>query len=86
MKILKVLPILTASAIDQNSHLGDERGFNGYGQFSSISEYSEECSNQVPSKGGIFETTNDGLRGEITLDNYRGVGKNRTRLCPLTIL
>ena len=71
MKTLPILPIFASSAIGQNSHFDDERGFNGYGQFSSISEYSEECSNQVPSKGGIFETTNDGLRGEITLDNYK---------------
>ena len=66
MKTLTTLPLYTASAINKVS----ERGYDGWGKVSDISQYSEDCSNLVPSKSGIFETTNLGTRGEITLDKY----------------
>ena len=68
MKTLTILPILAAGANKKNEN--DERGYDGWGQTSDISQYSEECSQQVPSRNGIFETANYGTSGEITLDEY----------------
>ena len=67
MRTLTILPLLAAGANSKAS----ERGYDGWGFISDISQYSAECSNQVTSKGGIFETTNLGTRGEITLDKYQ---------------
>ena len=69
MKNLTILPLLAAGA-NKNKNKVDERGYNGWGKTSDISEYSGECSSQVPSRGGIFETTNFGTHGEITLDKH----------------
>ena len=66
MKALTIFPILAASG----NHNMIERGYDGWTKISDISQYSEECSNQVPSKGGIFVAPNYGNRGEITLDKY----------------
>ena len=65
-----ILPLLAAGANRKNENKADERGYAFRNSTSAISEYSEECSNQFPSKGGIFETTNLGTSGEITLDKY----------------
>ena len=65
MKICAILPLLAAGANKKN-----ERGYDGWGNTSDISQYSEECLTQVPSKNGIFETENSGTRGEIALDQY----------------
>ena len=59
MKSLTILPLLAVAA---NSINGDERGFDGYGGFSSISDYTAECSKQVPDKGGVFEAPNFGSK------------------------
>ena len=67
MKSLTILPLLAVAA---SSNYDVERGFDGYGGFSSISDYTAECSNQVPSKGGVFEAPNYGTSGELTLDKY----------------
>ena len=65
MKTLSILPLLAAGANKKN----DERGYDDWGRTSDISQYSEECSQQVPSKNGIFETANYGTSGEITLED-----------------
>ena len=65
MKTWTILPILAAGANKKN-----ERGYEDWGKTSDISEYSEECLTQVPSKNGIFKTENFGTRGEIVLDEY----------------
>ena len=70
MKTFSVLPLLAVSASNTNNQNGVERGFLGYGSFLNITDYSEDCSDQVPSRGGIFETTNSGINGSITLDEY----------------
>ena len=70
MKTLSILPLLAVGATNRNNQNGDERGFDGSGLVSNITDYSEDCSDQVPNKGGIFETTNSGNRGELTLDKY----------------
>ena len=70
MKTFSVLPLLAVSAENKKNQNGVERGFLGDGTFSSISDYTAACSNQLPSKGGIFEAPNYGKSGEITLDKY----------------
>ena len=65
MKVLTFFVTLTVSANNRK----DERGYAGDGM-SDLSEYSEECSIQFPSKGGFFEAKNENSRGEITLDMY----------------
>ena len=63
MKLSTFLPILTAA----EKHKKDGKSVDRV-NFSAITN---ECTNQVASLGqGTFETTNDGFRGEINLDNY----------------
>ena len=69
MKTLTILPLLAAGANKKNE--AGERGYDGYGKMSDISQYTEECSTQVPSKNGTFETANFETQGAITLDEYR---------------
>ena len=70
------LPILAISAKKRKKHVerGEKRGFAEYsfGPDSSfrVSSYYRQCSDQITAKGGIFETTNDGLRGQVKLENY----------------
>ena len=69
MRILTILPLLAAGTNKMNE--AGERGYDGWGKISDISQYLEECLTQVPSKNGIFETANFGTSGEITLDDYK---------------
>ena len=65
MKLSTILPILTVIA---NERRKNENGENTI--FVPADEVTEQCLEQIPRLGGIFETTNNGLSGEIKLDNY----------------
>lgn len=63
-----ILPILAVNAKKRQKKKGGDR--NTEGERFVASAYSKQCSRQIPSKNGVFETTNDGFRGSINLDNY----------------
>ena len=63
MKFISLLPILTAGNKKKDGDRSVDKPFIA-------SEVTEECSNQVPRKGGSFEAINNGSFGEINLDRY----------------
>ena len=64
------LPILAISAKKRKKNV--ERGERSFGRKSSfrVSSYYRQCSDQIRAKGGTFETPDDGLRGQVKLENY----------------
>ena len=66
MKISNFLPILAAAGNKRQKMKKDEKSVDRI----NYSAITEECTNQVPSLDGTFETTNNGFSGEINLDNY----------------
>ena len=73
MKTFTILPLLAAGT---SKNKVSERSYDENSFISEVSKYSEECSIQVPRykelsrHGGIFETTNLGTSGEISLEKY----------------
>ena len=65
MKLSAILPILAAGS-NERQHKNSEREFEQF----VASEVTDECSDQFPSFGWSFQTTNDGFRGEVNLDNF----------------
>ena len=63
-----ILPILAVSAKKRQKKKDGDRTVEG--ERFAASAYTRQCSNQVPSKDGIFTTTNNGFEGEIKLENY----------------
>ena len=64
------LPILAISAKKRKKYVErSERGPFDTNGFQTSSDY-RQCSDQITAKGGIFETTNDGLHGQVKLENY----------------
>ena len=68
MKLSTILPALVASANKKAKKKDGEKSVN-QDRFA-VNKITEQCSDIVPSLGGTFETSNDGFRGEINLDNY----------------
>ena len=67
MKLSIILPVFAAS-VDTKPEKKDEVDQDRF--IAPLDWITEECSNQVSNKGGIFETTNEGFRGTINLDQY----------------
>ena len=61
MKFSSFLPILTAANRKKTSDRKVSEPFVA-------SEVTQQCSDQVPNLGGIFETTNNGSNGTFKLD------------------
>ena len=73
MKLSTLLPILAAGANKKHPKKDDGRKLDqdrwAPDRFSA-SKVTKQCSSEVTSQGGTFETTNDGFSGEINLGNY----------------
>ena len=66
MKLSIIIPILSAGANKQNENKKGSRSVERF----VASEVTNDCSEQVPAKGGIFLTSGNGSNGEINLEKY----------------
>ena len=64
MKLSIFLPILAAGANKRKKNNEGNRGFVPR-------SVTNQCSDQVPSSGGYFDVTNNGLSGSIALNEYQ---------------
>ena len=74
MKLSTILPILAAAANKRQKKKDNDRKASQDRYWVpdrfSASNFPDQCSSMIPDLGGIFETTNDGLSGQVNLDNY----------------
>ena len=66
MKLSIIIPILSAGANKQNENKKGSRSVERF----VASEVTNDCSEQVPAKGGVFLTSGNGSNGEINLEKY----------------